>query len=211
MRNIVLTIFVLLLVALSLQAQDNSVDEAQLTMSKDIMISASWTAAIPMGELSELVKSTSGRGVQFDLHQFINDRISYGGSFSWQAFYEKDFVIYQNEQSTFTAWQRNYVNAFFIMASGKYNFATSANKIKAYLSLDIGASIIENDMRFGIYETNELEWHFSVIPTLGVEIPATKNLGFNLHIKFPNSFQNNSSIHYSWLNAGIGMYVIIPN
>ncbi len=211
MKNIVLTSIILLLFVLGLKAQENSDEQVQLTKSKDIMVSASWTVAVPLGDMNDFVRSTSGRGFQFDLHQFINDRFSCGGSFSWQAFYEKDFKIYQYEQSAYAGWQRNYINAFFIMGSAKYNFATSANKIKAYLSIEVGASIIENNIRLGIYETKELEWHFALIPALGVEIPVTKNLGFNMHIKFPNSFKNNSSIHYSWLNTGVGMYVIIPN
>jgi len=116
-----------------------------------------------------------------------------------------------NENSIMSGIQRNYINSIAFLGSTKYYFSTSVNGIKAYLNLEAGASIIENYEVFGLYEFRELEWHFSLVPGLGIEIPATENLGFQIYFKYPNSFKNNSSIHYTWLNTGIGMYFRMRN
>jgi len=179
--------------------------------AQDVKIQASWSTAIPVGDMTDFCKNTSGRGAQLDVEQKINDRFSFGGNFAWQTFYEKDFQIYNDAETIRTGWQRNYVNALLLMATSKYYFATSVSKIKAYLSLEAGITAIENYEIFGIYEFRELNWHFALSPALGVDIPAGNSFGFNIFIKFPNSFKNNSDIHYSWINTGVGVFFIIPN
>jgi hypothetical protein len=201
---------VLLFSVSGLWAQTDSLNIIQESINKEITLDASWSPAIPMGQMTDEVRTTSGRGVQFGISQNVNNRLSFGGNLVWQMFYEKSYEIYTDENSVFSGWQRNYINAFSLMANTKYYFSNSVNNIKAYLSLEIGASIIENYQVIGLYEFKELEWHFAIAPVVGIDIPATKYLGFQVYIKYPNSFKSNSSFHYSWINTGIGIYVKIP-
>ncbi len=196
LRNIVFAL--ISMIWISSQAQETS-------------IYSSWSTAVPMGSTTDYVKTASGRGIQFDVTQQINERFTYGGNFGWQAFYEKGYQIYFNDNAMVTAWQRNYLNAFFMMASGRYYFATSVNKIKAYLSIEIGATAIENYEIFGLYNNRNLSWHFALTPALGIDIPASEHWGLNVYFKFHNSFKNESSVHYSWINTGIGLYLRIPH
>ena len=181
-------------------AQDNSAPV------RETSVFVNWSVGIPIGEMISDVKKTSGRGVQFGVNQQINDKITYGGQFGWQSFYEQEYEIKISDESIATGWQKNYINAFFMMVSGRYYFATSVNNIKAYLGGELGATIIENEQIFGLYQSKELEWHFAVTPTLGIDIPANDYIGFNMFLKLPYSVKNNASKSYSWLNTGIGMY-----
>ena len=88
------------------------------SQAQETSIYASWSTAVPMGATTDYVKSTSGRGIQFDITQQINEKFTYGGNFGWQTFYEKGYQVYFNDNSMITGWQRNYLNAFFMMASG---------------------------------------------------------------------------------------------
>lgn len=183
----------------------------QNKQARSVELAASWSVGIPMGEITQYTMMTSGRGMQFEINQQINSKWTYGGTFGWQSFFNKGEVWYVSDHSMITGIQRNYINALSFLGSTKYYFSTSVNGIKAYLNLEAGASVIENDEIFGLYEYRELEWHFALVPGMGIEIPATEHLGFQIYIKYPNSFKNNSSIHYSWLNTGIGMYFTLDN
>jgi len=179
--------------------------------AQEVKVQAAWGSAVPIGNMTDNYRKISGRGFQLDVDQRVNEHFTYGGNVSWQAFFEKDFQMYAQDQTLITGWQRNYLNALLLMASGKYYFATSVTKIKAYLGLDIGATAIEDYQIFGIYENRELNWHFAVSPSLGVDIPAGEHFGVNFFIKIPNSFKNNTDIHYTWINTGLGLYVKIPD
>lgn len=184
---------------------------SMLTKAQEVRIAASWSAAIPFGETSTFVNATSGRGMQFEIDSFINERWTLGGNFGWQSFFQKNYKLYLNEQSIISGVQRNYINSLILMATSKYYFSTESNKIKAYLSLDIGTTVIENWEIFGNQHYKELLWHFALAPGVGMDIPIIKNFGMQIYVKYDNSFKNKNSIHYSWLNTGVGLFLIIPS
>lgn len=178
---------------------------------KSVIVAVSWSTAIPMGEMTKYTRNTSGRGFHVEINQIINEKWTYGGAIAWQAFFEKSDIWYINSNSVISGVQRNYINAMFFLANTKYYFSTSVNSIKAYLTVDAGASVIENYEIFGLYEYRELEWHLSLNPGVGIDMPLNRSLGFQIYFKYANSFQTNSSVLYSWLNTGAGMYFRIPN
>lgn len=210
MRYLITSIFVSLLFGGFCQ-DINPQKLMEKTKNQSVQLSASWSVGIPMGDITQYTLMTSGRGLQFEINQHINDRWVYGGTFGWQSFFEKGEVWYVSDYSIISGIQRNYINALSFLGSSKYYFPTSANGIKAYLNLEAGASVIENYEIFGLYEYREMEWHFAVVPGMGIEIPANDQIGVQIYFKYPNSFKNNSSIHYSWLNTGIGLYLKIDD
>ncbi|OYT17789.1 MAG: hypothetical protein B7C24_00570 [Bacteroidetes bacterium 4572_77] len=178
---------------------------------KEVFISASWSTAVPMGAMTDYVKVATGRGFQIDISQSITENIFYGGNMGWQMFYEEGMAMHTIENVTATALQRNTINAIQLMGFSRFYFVTSATKIKAYLNMEIGATFIANESKFWKYIAQEMEWHFALSPGVGIDIPASENLGINIYMKFPNSFKSNGSDHYMWINTGIGMYFKIPN
>lgn len=178
--------------------------------AQEVKLTASWSAAIPMGATNDYVKFTSGRGFQFELEQNINPRWSIGGTFAWQAFFNKSYTFYFKENSVISATKRNYINALVLMANTKYYFPSTVNKLRVYIGAELGTTAIENDEIYGIYRNKELYWHFAISPVLGVDIPMTNSIGINIYLKYLNSFKTKESIHYSWLNTGIGIYLKIP-
>ena len=119
--------------------------------------------------------------------------------------------MYLKDQSITSGIQRNYINAYWFSVGSKYYFSSTVNMVKAYLSINLGFSAIENWEIFGNNEYKEVLGHFTASPGLGVEIPATKNIGFLMYFKYQHSFKAQNSIHYSWLNTGIGMYFILAS
>lgn len=182
---------------------------AMLT-AQELRIAPGWTTAVPIGETSKYVNATSARGFQFEVDQFINDRWSFGGNFGWQAFFQKDFKMYLEDQSIISGVQRNYINALILMFTSRYYFPNSVNKVRAYVAIDIGTAAIENYEIFGTHQYKELLWHFAIAPGVGVDIPIVKNLGIQVYFKYHNSFKSQNSAHYSWIQTGIGLYVNIP-
>lgn len=182
-----------------------------MLIAQDVKIALSWSPAVPIGETSKYVNATSARGFQFEVDQFINDRWSIGGNFGWQAFFQKDFKMYLDEQSIISGVQRNYINALILMVNSKYYFPNTVNRVRGYVSIDIGTTAIENYEVFGARQYKELLWHFALAPGVGVDIPIVKNFGVQVYFKYHNSFKNKNSAHYSWLNTGIGLYLFIPN
>jgi hypothetical protein len=178
---------------------------------KAVQIVVSWSTAVPMGELTHYTNVASGRGFQFEINQYINDKWTYGATFGWQSFFDKSEVWYIDQNSIMSGIQRNYINSLSFTGSSKYYFSTSVNGIKAYLNLELGASVIENFEIFGLYEYRELYWHWAVIPGMGIDIPASSKFGVQIYFKYPNLFKTKSSIHYSWLNTGLGLYYKITD
>lgn len=178
--------------------------------AQDVKLAMSWSAAVPMGATNDYVKFTSGRGFQFELEQNINPRLSVGGTFAWQAFFNKSYTFYFQDYSAISATKRNYINALAFMVNTKYYFPTTVNKLKVYVGMDLGTTAIENDEIYGVYRNKELYWHLAFSPVLGVDIPMTNALGINIYLKYLNSLKTKDSIHYSWLNTGIGIYLKIP-
>lgn len=208
MRTFLLFLF-LSIVFVAVSQDLNHQEQIMKAQNSAVIFSASWSTAIPMGELTSYSRMSSGRGFQFELNQVVNEKWTYGGTIGWQAFFDINEVWYISENSVISGIRRNYINSLAFLGNTKYYFSTSVNGIKAYLSLDIGATVIENYEIFGLYKYRELEWHYTMVPGLGIDIPATEKLGFQIYFKYPNSFKNNSSIHYSWLNTGAGIYLKI--
>ncbi len=178
--------------------------------AQEIKLTPSWSAAIPMGETNDYVKFTSGRGFQFELEQNVNPNWSIGGIMGWQAFFNKSYTFYYQDNSAISATKRNYINSLIIMANTKYYFTTTASKILLYVGADIGTTAIENDEIYGVYRKKEMYWHFAFAPVLGLDIPISKTVGLNMYLKYLNSFKTKDSIHYSWFNTGLGIYLRIP-
>lgn len=210
MKQVLVTIFALLFSVVSSQEVDPQ-DKIKKNIDSPAILSLSWSTAVPMGELTNYNRMTSGRGLQLEINQMVDDKWSYGGTFGWQAFFDKNMIWYFGENSVISGVQRNYVNSLAFLGSTKYRFTTSVNGIIAYLGLEAGATVIENYEIFGLYSYRELEWHFALIPGIGINVPVTNNIGLQIYFKYYNSFKNNSSIHYSWLNTGLGVYFKIAD
>lgn len=210
MRQFLTAIFALIFLTASSQ-ELNPQEQLKENIDKPAILSVSWSVAMPMGELTNYNKMTSGRGFLLEINQMVNEKWTYGGTFGWQAFFDKNQIWYIGKNSVISGTRRNYVNSLAFMGSTKYYFTTSVSGVKAYLNLEAGATVIENYEIFGLYTYRELEWHFALSPGLGIDVPATDKMGLQVSFKYYNSFKNNSSIHYSWFNVGLGVYLKISD
>ncbi len=210
MKYLILSIC-LLSVSIGISQELVPQEKIESANDKSVQLVASWSTAVPMGDLTNYTNAASGRGFQFEINQYINKNWTYGATFGWQSFFNKSEVWYIDQNSIISGIQRNYINSLTFSGSAKHYFSTSANGIKAYLSLELGASVIENFEIFGLNEYRELYWHLAVVPGLGIDIPASDKWGVQIYFKYPNSFKTKSSIHYSWLNTGVGLYYKITD
>ena len=84
---------------------------SSMVWAQDVKLTASWSAAVPMGEMNDYVRQTSGRGFQVELEQEVIPRMSIGGLMGWQGFFNKSYTFYYNDYSAISATRRNYINS----------------------------------------------------------------------------------------------------
>ena len=94
----------------------------------DFYSTINYSISVPLGETADFVSNTSFRGVSFEFGRFINDDLSVGFLISWAVFNEslpKDTYELENNLRL-TGKKYNYINAFPLMAAGRYHFMPGA-------------------------------------------------------------------------------------
>ncbi len=192
MKNLIY-IALLLLPAVGLQAQ-----RGLFSMTYDI--------SFPMGETRDIVSNTSWRGgTLVDGRAFINDRVSLGGSFGWHVFTSKEEGTFEADNVTATGTLVRTINAFPLMATGHYYFASDI-ETNPYFGLGIGTSSVTTQTDFGLFTDKVNAWEFAIAPQVGVLVPINYNVHGHVKVTYNHAFQaGDARFSTSYFSIGIGL------
>src|SRR6187397_1442830 len=129
---------------------------------------ASYSIAMPTGNLSDYIGQTSFRGISFEWNTRIKPNVELGLESGWNVFYEKvGEKVYTEGTASVSGTQYRYTNAVPIIAGAKYHFKNDS-KIKPYGGVGLGTVYVDRDTDLGMYRISTQEWQFSVRPELGI-------------------------------------------
>lgn len=191
MKKISITLFVVLICAFSSQAQNRF---AKLT----------WEIGLPTGDLNEFLvnEDVSFGGVSYDFRKLVTDDISIGGNISWNFFNGSSRDEFVSGNTTISGLRQFYVNTIPVMFNAHYYFDLGDTQLYAGSGVggvwslqrtDIGSYLIDND-----------NFHFGVMPELGVNIPISFTSNLNVSAKYNLVFATSNSINYSFISFGVG-------
>ncbi|MCK4746806.1 MAG: hypothetical protein KAT15_07225, partial [Bacteroidales bacterium] len=87
----------------------------------DYYSSVSYAISVPLGETADYISNTRFRGFSFEFGRFMTEDISIGFLFAWNVFNEEfPRDTYEFDNLRLTGQKYHYINAFPLMASGRY-------------------------------------------------------------------------------------------
>lgn len=165
----------------------------------------SYSIGFPTGETSDLLNSTSWRGVSLDYYHFTDDNFAFGFSAGWQVFSsDLGYVTETTGTETISGYRYNYLNSFPIYATGSYFFNESGD-VQPYASLGIGLVYNELNQDTGLFRDESSGWPFSLRPEVGVDYKVGYNFSLRGAVKYHYvaSGSDLPSLSYFALNFGL--------
>ncbi len=173
----------------------------------DYYSTVDYSIAVPMGDTKDFISNTSFRGFSFEFGRFFNEEISLGFLFAWSVFNESfPRDTYELEDLTLTGNLYRYINAFPLMAMGRYNFSPDS-RFRPYVGLASGAYVINKVSDFGVHRFENKNWHFGLAPEAGLIIGFGEEAFFNLGARYNYAFKSGGDTH-SWLGIQTGVTFI---
>ncbi len=173
----------------------------------DYYSTVNYGISVPMGDTRDFISNTSFRGFSFEFGRFFTGEISVGFLFAWSVLNESfPRDTYEFEDLTLTGNLYRYINAFPLMAVGRYYFSPDS-KFRPYLGLASGAYVINKVSDFGVHRFENKNWHFGLAPEAGLIIGISAEAYFNLGARYNHAFKSGGDTH-SWLGIQAGVTFI---
>ena len=173
----------------------------------DYYSTVNYGISVPLGDTRDFISNTSFRGFSFEFGRFFTGEISVGFLFAWSVLNESfPRDTYEFEDLTLTGNLYRYINAFPLMAVGRYYFSPDS-KFRPYLGLASGAYVINKVSDFGVHRFENKNWHFGLAPEAGLIIGISAEAYFNLGARYNHAFKSGGDTH-SWLGIQAGVTFI---
>ena len=173
----------------------------------DYYSTVNYGISLPLGDTRDFISNPSFRGFSFEFGRFFTEETSVGFLFAWSVFNESfPRDTYEFEDLTMTGNLYRYINAFPLMAVGRYNFSPDS-RFRPYLGLASGAYVINKVSDFGVHRYENKNWHFGLAPEAGLIIGIGAEASFNLGARYNHAFKSGGDSH-SWLSFQAGVTFI---
>lgn len=173
----------------------------------DYYSTVNYTLSIPLGDTKDFISNTSFRGFSFEFGRFFTEEISVGFLFAWSVFHENfPRDTYELENLTLTGKLYRYINAFPLMAVGRYHF-TPESRLRPYLGLASGAYVINRVSDIGVHRFENKNWHFGLAPEAGLIVGVGAEAYINMTARYNHAFPSAGTTH-SWLSLQAGITFI---
>lgn len=171
---------------------------------------AGYSAAIPTGNLKNLVDETSLRGWNVAVMYGVTDKASVGIASGFQDFYQKyPREVLHGEGSDISAVISNSIQVIPIMLKGKYNFS-NGSFIQPFAALAAGGNFIQYQKYYGQFVDSRSKFGFAAQPEVGVHIPISKmrKIGLDFAAAYnimPFKYNDADGLNHFAVKAGINI------
>lgn len=173
----------------------------------DYYSTVNYGVAVPLAETRDFISNPSIRGFSFEFGRFFTEEISVGILFAWSVFNESfPRNTYVFEDLTLTGKVYRYINAFPIMALGRYHFSPDSD-IRPYVGLASGAYVINKVSDFGVHRYENKNWHFGLAPEAGFIVGIGAEAYINVGARYNHAFKSGGDTH-SWFSFQAGVTFI---
>ncbi len=179
---------------------------AGLTVNAQSLWNVTYNISVPMGDTKEFVDKTSFRGFGIDGRGFINQNVTFGGSWTWNIFYnsEKNITVIE-DNVTVTGNHYNYGNYMPIMFNGHYYFGKDG-EIRPYIGTGVGTIWKEERKDVGSFNAfTDNNWQLGFTPEVGAFIPVGNGGMFFVNAKYTYGIKTSKLQPTSYLSFGIGI------
>ena len=159
-------------------------------------------AAVPSN-----TNQTSWRNVGIDYSRFIKRNLAVGLNASWTVFVERiPDVTTSLSGVDINGTQVRYVNAFPLLATGRYFLKgrSSRDKLDAWVGAGAGALISENRVDVGTFAVKETKWHLAVAPEVGFAYSLRGDMSLLGQVRYTYGFKT-ADIEPQFFNFNIGL------
>ena len=176
--------------------------------AQDSFVGWTYSMAAPMGETADYISAYSPRGIQLEGRYAVDaeNRITVGGSFTWNVFYrDMGTESVSVENATVTGQQWRYINAMPMLVTAHYHHNSGGNAVP-YLGVGLGTSWIEQSIDMSGFVFEDANWHFTVAPEAGVIVPTNDWVALYLSVKYNYSpAAGSTEINHQWMGINIGV------
>jgi outer membrane protein W len=178
-----------------------------MTQVVDYYSTVNYAISVPLGDTRDFISNTSFRGFSFEFGRFFTKEISLGFLFAWSVYHESfPRDTYELENLTLTGNLYRYINAFPLMAVGRYYFIPEA-RVRPYLGLASGTYVINKVTDLGVHRFEHKNWHFGMAPEAGLIIGIGTEAHMNMSARYNHAFESGGDTH-SWLSVQAGISFI---
>jgi opacity protein-like surface antigen len=136
----------------------------------------------------------------------LNENFSLGIGGSWHVFYQNQgyTTVELSGTSALSGNEYRYINAFPIMAIGRYLFK-SQGIFTPFIGTGLGTAYVEQRTDIGSIPFESRAWHLAVAPELGgiIEVGYRTNLFVNA--RFTNAFRTRDMDNLSIAGINLGI------
>lgn len=171
----------------------------------------SYNVGFPSGDTKDFIDDTSWLGFSFDFRSYKDRKspIMVGFHFAWQVFDKRTSGTTVLENGAITGTQRRYINSLPFLLTGHY-YLGDARGTKYFAGLGAGAYYIIDRLEIGVAAFEENNWHFGLMPEVGVQVPLS-NIDGILSAQYHYAFKSGQTVlgdgraeSYWVISAGLG-------
>ncbi|MDN3204801.1 outer membrane beta-barrel protein [Algoriphagus sediminis] len=182
---------------------------AGTAQAQQSIFSLNYAISVPLGNTSNYIDQTSGRGFILEYQKFINKNWAIGGEFGHATFYKREEnKVYTEGSASLSGIQYRYQYEWPIFLTANY-YVLTGDKIRPYFGLGVGTIAHDRRIDMGIFTDQNTHWQFAIRPEVGLLYKPTYNTGFKLGVKYYNSFESSDLAGQS--NLGINVGIVFMN
>jgi len=214
MKKILIPIILILLITISVRAQE----KAAAGYSPTSLYTISWAVSLPIGDFSNFINKLSFGGGSFAGRYFVKKGLALGFEFGWNNYYQEypRETYYGSDGLAITGI--HYMYAFIIpWEAGAYYYFIPSGIADPYVGLSLGGDYMEEHILIQEYDIYKTQWGFIMSPEAGVlfKFGRYSHWGANISAKYwfnTNSFSFTGNKTYDLmqgLNFNIGLCYLL--
>lgn len=165
-----------------------------------------YNIAMPLGNTADYIGNTSFRGASVEIGTALTKNFSLGLGGSWHVFYQEEgyTTLELDGTSALSGKEYRYINAFPVMAIGRYLF-NSRGKFTPFIGTGIGTAYVVQRTDIGSIPFESSAWHLAVAPEVGSIIEVGYRTNLFINARFTNAFQAKEMDNLSMASLNLGI------
>ena len=152
--------------------------------SRPFMGTFTYSTAMPVGYASDFVDQFSWLGFMFEGDWFFSPQMSLGLATGWQEIYDESSGTYEIESGAYTGRTYRHLGIFPLLMRGRYWLGKEGTAFRPFVGGGLGTYRVRQTFDFGIFTTDETQWHFGLAPEVGVALVTARRLAWTFNARY---------------------------
>lgn len=172
-----------------------------VSTAQNSLFSTNYVVTVPLGNTSDFIDNTSGRGINFEFQKFINPHVTLGIEAGHSTLFKKeDKKVYTEGSASISGVQYRYQYTWPILATANY-YALRTGLLRPYAGIGLGTMASHRRLDMGIYTADKTHWQFAIKPELGALIQPNASMAFKIGANYlmgtgGDNFDSQSNLYF---------------